>query len=149
MIGCFIEDWTDWTLTNVDDEVKCYFNNTSAITMLAILCLCVSFIRMYYHQIPLSSDPMIIPISLWPYDMYYTLYCYYDFYCSYFSDIMCVSYSLSFLCTTIIMNIIHSIYIYVCVCVCIFCCIMYMFNMFRYNVLSCCLYKNRITWIHN
>jgi hypothetical protein len=62
MIGCFIEDWTDWTLTNVDDEVKCYFNNTRAITMHAILCLCVSFIR-DNHQIPLSSPspsgPMI------------------------------------------------------------------------------------------
>lgn len=137
MIGCFIEDWTDWTLTNVDDEVKCYFNNTSAITMHAT--------PTRNHQIPWSSDPIIIPIFLWPYDVYYTLYCYYNFDCSYFSEIMCV-------CVLFFIMFMHyhyheysSFYIYIC----IFCCIMYMFNMFRYNVLSCCLYKNRIIWIHD
>jgi hypothetical protein len=105
MIGCFIEDWTDWTLTNVDDEVKCYFNNTRAITMHAILCLCVSFIR-DNHQIPLSSPspsgPMICIIRCIVIIISIVLF---------FSETMCVSYSLSFLCITIIMNIVHS-YIY-------------------------------------
>ena len=140
MIGCFIEDWTDWTLTNVDDEVKCYFNNTRAITMHAILCLCVSFIR-DNHQIPLSSPspsgPMIciirciviiISIVLFFFLKLCVFLILYHFYALPLSWILFI-----------------LIYIYIC----IFYCIMYMFNMFRYNVFSCCLYKNRIIWVHN